>query len=848
MVFEKLRVAVDGFFTFCDRRGEYFYYLVLALIGALIYLPYLGSYPLWDPWEPHYAQVAWEMGQRDTWITPWYRGLDNWWSKPIMLLWMLRASLTALWDPMADFAGHEFAARLPFALIAVAGGLLQYAWVRRLYGRKIALLAAVIIITAPQYVVIGRQVMIDTFFVMTYAAAMGFLTVGLFTERMPWPEGRLTPWQKIRAFVGRNSPFIAFWFLQALSMLAKGFVPQALAVMILAAYAIITFRWSDFRALTQGRRWLNYFSTRGAIALVIGAIAFAAAYFVPGVSRDQRLLFQALIGAAAALVIALGVFHDLPPCRHALHILKRMRAGWGLVLFFAVGAPWFTYMGYKYGWPYWNEFIFYHHLGRVAGTIDKPGNTFEYFIRHMGFGMYPWTAFLPLGLWQFIKRADPFESVAARRNAFITLATVIPFLFFALSGTKFAHYIFPVLPMAAVIIAAAVFYFVAKPPVEPALAEEAPSIGPLLEPAPETAPPIARGERIWFSAFALMGFALIAHDTVLDFRHFLRLFLYYHSRPTPPEYFPFVAMQVFAFPLGIFIALGLFRRAIGRLELMGFSAFAVAFACYLSWVTMPAMQNTYSFKPFVKAYESMAKPGDAVGQYNDWQQPVRSVIFLFQNRARHLKGAKTTKAFLQRPGRKFILVDRTELGDLRKIAREVDKRLYVVFDDHPYGRMVSDEANAEDLRLAAKSILKEAPRDAVLQEVNFGDKIRLIGWKLQKNSVRPGESVEVTFYWRAEAEMEKDWQIFVHGDSAHGSRGRLHADHFPVRGLYHTSEWQVGEVIADTFTIEAPRGYEQNAFTLWTGWYDDGKRLEISGPARKDENNRLRGPTVRVVR
>ena len=93
----------------------------VAAIGCLIYLPWLGSYPLWDPWEPHYSQVAWEMQERLTWFNPWYRGIDNWWSKPILMLWMLRASLGLFWDPIADFANNELAARIPFAVVAIAG-------------------------------------------------------------------------------------------------------------------------------------------------------------------------------------------------------------------------------------------------------------------------------------------------------------------------------------------------------------------------------------------------------------------------------------------------------------------------------------------------------------------------------------------------------------------------------------------------------------------------------------------------------------------------------------------------------------------------------------------------------
>ncbi len=85
------------------RRGNGFWCLVLVAIGAVIYLPRLGSYPLWDPWEPHYLQVAWEMWERHTWLNPFYRGEDNWWSKPILLLWMLRVGMW-FWDPVNNWA------------------------------------------------------------------------------------------------------------------------------------------------------------------------------------------------------------------------------------------------------------------------------------------------------------------------------------------------------------------------------------------------------------------------------------------------------------------------------------------------------------------------------------------------------------------------------------------------------------------------------------------------------------------------------------------------------------------------------------------------------------------------
>lgn len=183
--------------TWLEQRSTRFWFAVLAAIGALIYLPFLGSYPLWDPWEPHYLQVAWEMREHHTWLDPVYRNEFNWWSKPILLLWLTRLGIIP-WDSVNHFGDHELWARLPFALVAIAGGLLQFDWVRRLYGRTAGFVAGLALITAPQYLMIGRQVMIDVTFVMAYGASMGYLAVGLFTPRpelAPADAPRSTRWR-----------------------------------------------------------------------------------------------------------------------------------------------------------------------------------------------------------------------------------------------------------------------------------------------------------------------------------------------------------------------------------------------------------------------------------------------------------------------------------------------------------------------------------------------------------------------------------------------------------------------------------------------------------------------------
>lgn len=833
------------------ERSDLWVGVAVAALGALVFLPRLAAYPLFDPWEPHYTQVAWEMRNHNTWLDPWYRDVDDWWSKPILMLWMLRASLAALWDPVARFYDVELAARLPFALTAIAGAVLHYDWSRRLFGRAVGFVGALALLTAPMYVLVGRQVMADMPFVVPYAAGLGYLAVGLFTERSVTPAG---PGRAARAaaFVRREWPFIVFWVLEALAVLAKGFVPPALVVLVCAGYYVVTFRPRDYAVLSAGRRVGPWLARRVGLSVVVLGGAAVVARALPAASAAERELYAALVAAAAALVAFLAVWRDTGPSRHALALLTRMRAGWGLPLFVAVAAPWFVFMSVRHGFPYWREFIFYHHLGRAAGTIDKPGGTFDFFVRQLGFGLFPWSAFLPVALVAFARRASALRSVAERRNVFVLLAFLLPYLFFTLSATKFAHYLFPVVPFGAVLAAAALVWLGRRGEPWVALGEGPPAVGP---PAPPTtgAGPWwrawgARGDLVAATAVTLVTYGILAHDLAIDFRLFLRLFLYYGNRATPAGYQPFVLLQLLFAPAGVAIGTWLVSRWVRRAQVVVIGASALAVACYLSWVTLPAMGATYTYEPLIRAYDALARGREPLGQYNDWQQPERSVLFLSRNRCQHLRTAAVSRDFLAGPGRKFILVDRERQADLRKVAREAGQPLYLVSDDHPYARLVSTEPSAEGAAFVASRRFAALPPGVTFLEATFGGAIRLLGYRVEPLEVRPGDTARVSLYFRADAKVDDDYDVLVHGDNPASAQNRLRFDHEPLGGRFPTSQWRPGEVVEDVFELRVPPDYPHASFFVWTGLLARDRRIPLTQGAPSDGEDRLRGPLLRVRR
>jgi 4-amino-4-deoxy-L-arabinose transferase-like glycosyltransferase len=97
--------------------------LLVFVVVSLLYLPMLGAYGLWDPWETHYGEVAREILARDDWISLWW-AQDRWfWSKPILIFWMEALSWGALGMPFeadSNPAHPEWAIRLPHYILTMA--------------------------------------------------------------------------------------------------------------------------------------------------------------------------------------------------------------------------------------------------------------------------------------------------------------------------------------------------------------------------------------------------------------------------------------------------------------------------------------------------------------------------------------------------------------------------------------------------------------------------------------------------------------------------------------------------------------------------------------------------------
>jgi 4-amino-4-deoxy-L-arabinose transferase-like glycosyltransferase len=142
--------------------------LLIVSVASFISFFYLGNLPLLDPDEPVYAETAREMIQFHDFISPRIYH-DFWYDKPPMYYWLVAGAFTI-------FGDGEFGARVPSALLGVAGTLLIYFAGRDLFNKRAGILAALVLTTSLEYFYLSKAAVTDitlTFF-MT-AALLAFI-------------------------------------------------------------------------------------------------------------------------------------------------------------------------------------------------------------------------------------------------------------------------------------------------------------------------------------------------------------------------------------------------------------------------------------------------------------------------------------------------------------------------------------------------------------------------------------------------------------------------------------------------------------------------------------------------
>jgi 4-amino-4-deoxy-L-arabinose transferase-like glycosyltransferase len=429
-----------------------------AGVAAFLFLPYLGAVGLWDPWETHYGEVARMMVQRNDYVYPFW---ENAWffSKPPMTMWLqaLGMKVVGSLDAPGELGRYtEWGMRVPFALLSIAAVALLSLAVARITSVRAGLATGFVLATMPLYFLLTRQTVTDTPFVTTLICAMACALIGQLDETA---RHRAAWWY-------------AFYIFCGLSVLAKGLLGVGLPAVILLLYALLAVIPWSMEALRAHLKWLVSRAFRKEV-------------------REGRQPMPVLWGQ-----------------------MFRMRLGTGVLVFAVVAVPWYLTLSLfdgvdDEGKGFFYRFFIHDHLNRLTAGVHTttPGGSFIYFIEQGGYAIFPWVALLP-GAFAGVSRLKLRSASRADHLAFIAVLWVaFTFWLLASSATKFHHYVFPILPGLAVLIA----LFIDR------LWQDGPS------------------EHAVSLLFGLVLFVLVGKDLAETPKNFTDLFVYNYDRLYPTD-------------------------------------------------------------------------------------------------------------------------------------------------------------------------------------------------------------------------------------------------------------------------------------------------------------------------
>jgi 4-amino-4-deoxy-L-arabinose transferase-like glycosyltransferase len=449
--------------------------LLVFVVASLLYLPQLGAYALWDPWETHYGEVSREIMARADWISLWQQR-DQWFfSKPILIFWAEALSWSALGTEFrADhFPQHaEWVLRLPTYALSIASLLTVHAAVARIWSRRAGILAALVLTTTPYYGFLTRQAVTDMPFVATMTIAMMLLVLALCED----PERLVTPLRLGRVALSLQHAVIGL--IVSLSL------PQ---ILYLASRNITwhgnKFSWHRDRFLFGSagnadipgnpahhieHAYVRAFALEPLGQALLWAAGLSVIVWLLRRERRRSVLYMYAFYALCALsFMAKGIpGFALPGLVAALALLAggrlsvlfegRLRVAAGTLVLLVIGMPWFVAMYVRLGPAFVERIVIHDHLNRLTSGVHGDNASVQYFIWQLGYGMFPWSGFVPLalGAWLGVSRSSVDPVLRARRDTLLLLGLwfAVSFTLFSAMTTKFHHYILPAVPPAAIFV------------------------------------------------------------------------------------------------------------------------------------------------------------------------------------------------------------------------------------------------------------------------------------------------------------------------------------------------------------------------------------------------------------
>jgi hypothetical protein len=115
-------------------------------------------------------------------------------------------------------------------------------------------------------------------------------------------------------------------------------------------------------------------------------------------------------------------------------------------------------------------------------------------------------------------------------------------------------------------------------------------------------------------------------------------------------------------------------------------------------------------------------------------------------------------------------------------------------------------------------------------KATLGNQVQFLGYDLDADSAHAGQTLHLTLYWQALAEMDESYTVFTH---LLNNKDRIwgQEDSVPANGTLPTCCWVKDEIIADKYEISIQPDAPPGQYVIEVGMYrlETGQRLEVRG-------------------
>lgn len=595
--------------------------LVVLGLGFLVFIPFLGSLTLWDPWETHYGEVAREMIVRDDYVYPHWES-SYFFSKPAFPLWLMALGMVLVGAesgaPGAPLGAlTEWGVRLPFAIIAIATMWAVYRMARQLAGRTAGVIAALVLGTSAQFIFIGKQTMVDMPFVGLLTIGIALFCAAVFDDEEDRPAN---PKEKALAAGG-----IALALFPQLVLIGRE-QQGASAILLLAGAALLGVIFVAGIVLKASKRdcYLSGFYVMVALSAL-----------------SKGLGPIAVLGATGLLYLLVTL---------DWRVLLRAKVWFGLPLFLLVASPWYLTLSLfkgrdAEGKTFTARFWLHDNFNRVGAGVHGDRGGLGYYIEQLAYGMFPWVALIPHSVGWATRVHERDEGESHRRMLIFTVAWALgSYAFFTFNLTKFHHYIFPAVPAFAVLIGVW-FDHVAKDP--------------------------RRHLTGWVTVPIVIITAVAARDIIEDPQNLVNLFTYKYDRDYPRELNPRAFITVIVAAGGAATLLSYFMNK-GR-AMLAFAGMGALFGLWVSHHHFNMLSPHWGQGHIFETFYDEKKGDEPIYAYQlNW----RGETFYSRNKVLQVKESGANQRIRQlvdRPGREFIITEQSRYHTLKSVLSP-DKR------------------------------------------------------------------------------------------------------------------------------------------------------------------------------